>query len=745
MIKRYADMPQDMAETKSILLQIIWQNRAGDSMQTISPYRNREMSWLKFNERVLEEAEDAGNPLMERMKFIGIFASNLDEFFMVRVGSLFAELALDKERIDKKTGLYAEEQLTIIFNEVRRLAKRLGNAYAELLKELEPYGYIPVNVSEAEPWLLEQMTEYFEAEVAPLLSPQIISPRHPFPFIHNRELYIAARLAGEEPRLGIVPVPSQLLRKIVFQSADGRNHYVVLLEDLMARYVPQIFNDTVTECFIFRVTRNGDMDFDEGLYEEDTDWRQSVEELLKQRHKQNAVRIQFSREVQEETRNYLCQKLNLTERETMIEEAPLDLSFCFERFDGLEENPALLYKPHCALQPAIIDRNRSIIEQIARTGDILLAYPYHSMRPFLDLIEQAATHPDVVSIKITLYRVAAQSRIVNALMRAAENGKEVLVLVELRARFDEQHNIDCSKKLEEAGCTVIYGMEHFKVHTKLMVMTLRRHGKIQYITQIGTGNYNEKTAALYTDLSLITANREIGREAVEVFKHLALGQFVQHTRYLLVAPDYMKQPLSDLIDRETALAKQGKEARIILKINSLSHKELIDKLLTASQAGVKVILLVRGICCLQAGIPGISENIQIHSIVGRYLEHSRIYSFGVGERQKLYIGSADWMTRNMDCRVEAAVEILDKNVKQTLNEMLELYLQDNQKRRTMDLHGNYRKPEYGDNEPAIDSQTALFDYFADKQCSRVKLKRKPSRKTRPCKKTKRYGYIRKES
>ena len=270
--------------------------------------------------------------------------------------------------------------------------------------------------------------------------------------------------------------------------------------------------------------------------------------------------------------------------------------------------------------------------------------------------------------------------------------------------------------------------------TKLMVMTLRRHGKIQYITQIGTGNYNEKTAALYTDLSLITANREIGREAVEVFKHLALGQFVQHTRYLLVAPDYMKQPLSGLIDRETALAKQGKEARIILKINSLSHKELIDKLLTASQAGVKVILLVRGICCLQAGIPGISENIQIHSIVGRYLEHSRIYSFGVGERQKLYIGSADWMTRNMDCRVEAAVEILDKNVKQTLNEMLELYLQDNQKRRTMDLHGNYRKPEYSDNEPAIDSQTALFAYFADKQCSRAKLKRKPSRKTRPCKK-----------
>ena len=445
MIKRYADMPQDMAETKSILLQMVWQNRAGDSMQTISPYRNREMSWLKFNERVLEEAEDAGNPLMERMKFIGIFASNLDEFFMVRVGSLFAELALDKERMDKKTGLYAEEQLTMIFHEVRRLAKRLGNAYAELLKELEPYGYIPMNVSEAEPWLLEKMTEYFEAEVAPLLSPQIISPRHPFPFIHNRELYIAARLAGEEPRLGIVPVPSQLLRKIVFQSADGRNHYVVLLEDLMTRYVPQIFNDTVTECFVFRVTRNGDMDFDEGLYEEDTDWRQSVEELLKQRHKQNAVRIQFSREVQEETRNYLCQKLNLTERETMIEEAPLDLSFCFESFDGLEENPALLYKPHCALQPAFTDRNRSIIEQIARTGDILLAYPYHSMRPFLDLIEQAATHPDVVSIKITLYRVAAQSRIVNALMRAAENGKEVLVLVELRARFDEQHKIDCSK------------------------------------------------------------------------------------------------------------------------------------------------------------------------------------------------------------------------------------------------------------------------------------------------------------
>ncbi len=527
--------------------------------------------------------------------------------------------------------------------------------------------------------------------------------------------------------------------------------------------MPQIFNEDVAECFVFRVTRNGDMDLDEGLYEEDIDWRQIVEQLLKRHNKQAAVRIQFSNEVRQETWQYLCHKLKLTEREIITEHAPLDLSFCADGFEGLEQNPELFYEPRYTVEPPGFDKSRAIMEQIAEDGDMLLAYPYHSMRPFIELLEQAATNPDVVSIKITLYRVASDSRIINALMRAAENGKDVLVLVELRARFDEQQNINFSKKLEEAGCTVIYGVEHFKVHTKLMVLTNRKHGKIQYITQIGTGNYNEKTASLYTDLSLITANREIGREATEVFKHLALGQFIQHTEHLLVAPDYMKQPFIDLIERETAFARRGGKARIILKINSLSHKKLIDKLITASQAGVEIILLVRGICCLKAGIPGISENIQIHSIVGRYLEHSRIFSFGTGKRQKLYIGSADWMTRNMEYRVEAAVEILDKNVKQTINQMLDYYLQDNRKRRTMDMHGRYQKPECSYDEAVMDSQIALFDYFAGKEPKpkkksgkKQKHKKKSGRKSnaatrgnKAAKKTrhhqnaKQYGFVRK--
>ena len=392
----------------------------------------------------------------------------------------------------------------------------------------------------------------------------------------------------------------------------------------------------------------------------------------------------------------------------------MDLSFCFGGFDGLEDYPELFYTPIHSVEAPGINRRRPMIQQIEQNGDLLLAYPYHSMSPFIDLLEQAAIDPDLISIKITLYRLASNSRIVNALVRAAENGKDVLVLVELRARFDEQHNIDCSKKLEEAGCTVIYGVEHYKVHSKLMVMTYRSRDKIRYITQIGTGNYNEKTAHLYTDLSLITANEDIGREAVEVFQALSLGQFVKHSRYLLVAPEQMKKPLMNLIDEEIIYAQTGGQARIVIKTNSLSHKEMIDKLIEASQAGVEVILLVRGICCLQAGIPGISDNITIKSIVGRYLEHSRIFSFGTGKRQRMYIGSADWMTRNMDYRVEVAVEVLDDGVKKTLNQMLECYLSDNRKLRTMDADGNYQKPQRMEDEPVIDSQIELFDYFAIK-------------------------------
>lgn len=715
-------------------------NSAVQKKEQRKPYINREKSWLKFNERVLEEAEDPLNPLMERLKFIGIFASNLDEFFMVRVGSLFDELSLDEEIVDRKTGMNAEEQLDLIFEEVSRLSQRLGDAYAGILKELEQYQYYQVAFDTAEPWLLEQIAAYFQAEVLPLLSPQMIHPRHPFPFFNNEALYIGAQLNGEDPHLGIVPVPPQVPRKLVFHSADRQQHYFILMEDVIAHYMPQIFNDTAAECFVFRVTRNGDLNLDEGLYDEDIDWRLVMEQLLKRRSKQAPVRLQLSRPVKEDIRQYLCNKLQLSEWELIVERAPLDLSFCFGGFDGLEACPELFYEPQYSVVPPGIDHSQPIMDQIVQNGDLLLAYPYHSMRPFIDLLEQAATDPDVISIKITLYRVASNSRIVNALMRAAENGKDVLVLVELRARFDEQHNIDCSKKLEEAGCTVIYGVEHYKVHTKLMVMTYRKHGKIQYITQIGTGNYNEKTARLYTDLSLMTSSAEIGREAAEVFHHLALGQFVEQSNHLLVAPDCMKQPLMHLIDREIACARWGKPAKIIIKTNSLSHKELIDKLIEASQAGVEIVLLVRGICCLQAGIPGISDNIRVHSIVGRYLEHSRIFSFGTEERQKLYIGSADWMTRNMEYRVEVAVEVLDESVKNTLNQMLDLYLRDNCKLRTMDVDGNYRKPRRGEDEFIIDSQLELFDYFAAKV-----QKQKKSRKKQLKEKQDRYKKINTEN
>ncbi len=680
----------------------------------VRPYINREKSWLKFNERVLEEAEDTMNPLMERLKFIGIFASNLDEFFMVRVGSLFDALSLEGEFIDRKTGMNANEQLDLVFAEVCRLSERLNNAYANILKALEQYHYYHVSLDTAEPWLLKQVETYFQLEILPLLSPQIINPRHPFPFFNNEELYVGIELSAEEAGLGIVPVPPRMPRKLVFHSDDKEQHYFVLLEDIIAHYMPQIFSDAEAESFVFRVTRNGDMDLEEGVYDEDIDWRQLMEQLLKRRNKQAAVRLQLSKPIQQKNWQYLCHKLQLTEREMIVEKMPLDLSFCFGKFEGLEVYTELYYEPRYAVVPSGIDRSQPMIEQIADRGDLLLAYPYHSMRPFIDLLEQAAVDPNVMSIKITLYRVASESRIVNALMRAAENGKDVLVLVELRARFDEQHNIDCSKQLEEAGCTVIYGVEHYKVHTKLMVITYRKQNKTQYITQIGTGNYNEKTATLYTDLSLITPNAEIGREATEVFQHLALGQFVQQSNHLLVAPQQMKRPLIALIDREIAFARQGEPAKVVVKTNSLSSKDMIDKLIEASQAGVEVVLLVRGICCLQAGIPNVSDNIRIHSIVGRYLEHSRIFSFGVGKRQKIYIGSADWMTRNLDYRVEVAVEVLDDAVKKTLHQMLELYLQDNRKLRTMGVDGHYYKTTPEEDAAMIDSQVVLFDYFAAK-------------------------------
>lgn len=714
------------------------QQEQADGTAPLRRYINREKSWLKFNTRVLEEAEDPYNPLLERLKFVAIFASNLDEFFMVRVGSLFDEFSLDEEIIDSKSGMNAQEQLDMIFCEVCKLSQRLGDAYTQIIAELEQYHYYQVDFATAEPWLLEQIDGYFQAELLPLLSPQVINNRHPFPFFNNEEMYIGVQLKNADGHMGIVPVSPQFPRKLTFHSPDGENHYFVLIEDVIGRYMPQIFKDVVEESFVFRVTRNGDMDLDEGLYDEDIDWRLVMEQLLKRRSKQAAVRLQLSKPVRAEIWQYLCNKLQLTEREVIIEQAPLDLSFCFGGFDGLEAEDGLFYEPMYAVAPPGLDAGRPMIKQIAEQGDLLLCYPYHSMRPFIDLLEQAATDPDVISIKITLYRLASNSRIVNALVRAAENGKEVLVLVELRARFDEQHNIDCSKKLEEAGCTVIYGVEHYKVHSKLMVMTYRSHNKIQYITQIGTGNYNEKTASLYTDLSLITANEEIGREAVNVFKNLGLGQFVSHSHHLLVAPKRMKKPLMDLIDQEIAYAQAGEKAKIIVKTNSLSNKEMIDKLIEASQAGVEILLLVRGICCLQAGIPGVSDNITIKSIVGRYLEHSRIFSFGVGKRQKMYIGSADWMTRNMDYRVEVAVEILDEGVKKTLNEMLELYFSDNRKLRTMDAEGNYRQPVREEGEAILDSQIALFDYFAAKtQKARKKQQKKDTgRKSSQTKKEK---------
>lgn len=737
-------------------------NLVPTEVQAQQLYINREKSWLKFNERVLEEAEDQRNPLLERLKFTSIFCSNLDEFFMIRVGSLFDQLYLEEDFLDKKSGMTVQEQLDMIFDVTCQMQQRLGDVYHELIVALEQYGYYEVNFETIAPWLKERIDHFFRQEMMPLLSPQIINRHHPFPFFNNQEMYVGVPFNNEDGnyRLGVIPIPKLFPRRMMFHDASQDKHYFLLIENLISYYVQEIFADeTLGESFIFRVTRNGDLDIDEGLYDEDIDWRQTMEQLLKKRNKSAAVRLQLSRPVKTEIWKYMCSKLQLTEREVIIESAPLDLSFDFSE---LSQYPHLFDTPQNVIAPAGLQPRRPIIPQIIEGGDLLLAYPYHSMKPFIDLLDEAALDPKVISIKITLYRLASNSRIVNALMKAAENGKDVLVLVELRARFDEKNNIDCSKKLEEAGCTVIYGIEHFKVHTKLMVMTRKNHDTVNYITQVGTGNYNEKTAKLYTDLSVITSHEDIGKEAVEVFKALSLGRFVKKSRYLLVAPEQMQQPMLDLIEEEIKRAKAGEEADIMMKLNSLSSKDMIDALVRASQAGVKVTLLIRGICCLQAGIPGVSDNIVIYSIVGRYLEHSRIYSFGIGKRQKMYIGSADWMTRNLCYRVEVGLEILDENVKKTLNQMIEYYLKDNVKMRTMVDGGNYEYIVPSAKNAAFNSQMELFGFFEKKlvkyqkeyqkeqqkkQKEKQKEKNKKEKKSKQVKgdksKKEKYGFLKK--
>ena len=653
-------------------------------------YMNRELSWLKFNERVLEEAENPEVPLCERLTFASIYQSNLDEFFMVRVGSLYDQTLLDKKICENKTGMTSQEQIDAILKQTKLINKRKEAVYEELMVRVAEQGIRILRFNELDEDGARYLEGYFKSEIAPLISPTVIGRRQPFPFLKNKEIYAAAVLGakGKKDRLGIIPCTSNIFGRLI--AVPGMPGTYMLAEELILHFAPVVFKGyKIKSKSLLRITRNADIDAD-ALYDEDLDYREFMAGLIKQRKKLAPIRLELSRDMDKKGIAVLCEYLELDENHVFMSSTPLDLSFVFQIQDLLRKNPELYFPKRTPQKSDQFQDGKSIIAQI-KEEDKLLSYPYESIRPFLHLLTEAAEDPDVISIKMTLYRVAKQSKVVEALIEAAENGKEVVVLVELRARFDEENNIEWSRRLEDAGCQVIYGLDGYKVHSKLCLITRKNAGQVEYITQIGTGNYNEKTSRLYTDLSLMTSNVEIGLEASNVFQALSKGEVVEHTRHLLVAPKCLQNKVLDMLDEEIAHARNGEEAYAGFKLNSLTDKKIIDKLIEASESGVKIDMIIRGICCLIPGVEGKTENIRIISIVGRFLEHSRIYIFGSKERRKYYIASADFMTRNTVRRVEVAAPVYNDKLKTKLQEMFDVMLSDNQKARKLEADGNYHR------------------------------------------------------
>lgn len=653
-------------------------------------YMNRELSWLKFNERVLEEAENPEVPLCERLTFASIYQSNLDEFFMVRVGSLYDQTLLDKKICENKTGMTSQEQIDAILKQTKLINKRKEAVYEELMARMTEQGIRILRFNELDEDGARYLEGYFKSEIAPLISPTVIGRRQPFPFLKNKEIYAVAVLGakGKKDRLGIIPCTSNIFGRLI--AVPGMPGTYMLAEELILHFAPVVFKGyKIKSKSLMRITRNADIDAD-ALYDEDLDYREFMAGLIKQRKKLAPIRLELSRDMDKKGIAVLCEYLELDENHVFMSSTPLDLSFVFQIQDLLRKNLELYFPKRTPQKSDQFQDGKSIIAQI-KEEDKLLSYPYESIRPFLHLLTEAAEDPDVISIKMTLYRVAKQSKVVEALIEAAENGKEVVVLVELRARFDEENNIEWSRRLEDAGCQVIYGLDGYKVHSKLCLITRKNAGQVEYITQIGTGNYNEKTSRLYTDLSLMTSNVEIGLEASNVFQALSKGEVVEHTRHLLVAPKCLQNKVLDMLDEEIAHARNGEEAYAGFKLNSLTDKKIIDKLIEASEAGVKIDMIIRGICCLIPGVEGKTENIRIISIVGRFLEHSRIYIFGSKERRKYYIASADFMTRNTVRRVEVAAPVYNDKLKTKLQKMFDVMLSDNQKARKLEADGNYHR------------------------------------------------------
>ena len=665
--------------------------------------QNRELSWLKFNQRVLEEAQDPDVPLLERMKFVAIFTSNLDEFFMIRVGSLYDMASLKEMELDRRSKMTPKEQLERIYEAVEPLYKERDKTYSEIKKRLSPYGICGLSFKELQDPEKKYVKKYFKEQILPVLSPQIVDRNHPFPHLLNKEIYVIASLKrGNQKLFGLVPVPTYLSEILLLPGHDIR---YIRMEKILMEYLEIIFDKyEVSDKNYICVTRNGDISPDDEALDINEDFRNLMKKTLSKRRKMAVVRLETANPLTENMERYFCDRFCITPKQIFRTKMPMKLSYIFSVAEKVPEHMrrTLIYEPFVPQKSAMVDEETSMIRQI-RKKDILLSYPYESMEPFLKLLKEASTDPSVVTIKITIYRLSKKARLVEYLCAAAENGKEVTVLIELRARFDEQNNIDWSERLEDAGCRVIYGFENYKVHSKICLITCKTRNGYQYITQIGTGNYNEKTAAMYTDVCLMTADREIGQDGAAFFQNMCMGNLGGSYRHLLVSPYSLKKKVLELIEEET---RKGENGRIIMKMNSVTDVDFIEQISRASRAGVEVDLLVRGICCIRPGVEGYTDHVRVTSIVGRFLEHPRIFSFGRGSAQKLYIGSADMMTRNTEKRVEVGCPVYDEDLRARLNHMLQVMLEDNVKARVLDAAGTYLKK--GQGEPFVDAQEVFM-------------------------------------
>lgn len=665
--------------------------------------QNRELSWLKFNQRVLEEAQDPDVPLLERMKFVAIFTSNLDEFFMIRVGSLYDMASLKEMELDRRSKMTPKEQLERIYEAVEPLYKERDKTYSEIKKRLSPYGICGLSFKELQDPEKKYVKKYFKEQILPVLSPQIVDRNHPFPHLLNKEIYVIASLKrGNQKLFGLVPVPTYLSEIFLLPGHDIR---YIRMEKILMEYLEIIFDKyEVSDKNYICVTRNGDVSPDDEALDINEDFRNLMKKTLSKRRKMAVVRLETANPLTENMERYFCDRFCITPKQIFRTKMPMKLSYIFSVAEKVPEHMrrTLIYEPFVPQKSAMVDEETSMIRQI-RKKDILLSYPYESMEPFLKLLKEASTDPSVVTIKITIYRLSKKARLVEYLCAAAENGKEVTVLIELRARFDEQNNIDWSERLEDAGCRVIYGFENYKVHSKICLITCKTRNGYQYITQIGTGNYNEKTAAMYTDVCLMTADREIGQDGAAFFQNMCMGNLGGSYRHLLVSPYSLKKKVLELIEEET---RKGENGRIIMKMNSVTDVDFIEQISRASRAGVEVDLLVRGICCIRPGVEGYTDHVRVTSIVGRFLEHPRIFSFGRGSAQKLYIGSADMMTRNTEKRVEVGCPVYDEDLRARLNHMLQVMLEDNVKARVLDAAGTYLKK--GQGEPFVDAQEVFM-------------------------------------